>query len=69
MIKCDFILFQIASIKFYPFFFFSPGYFKVGARLLEDVLRGLMTSLDNPLDFHSKIFSVLPIFLKYLSIG
>ena len=34
------------------------------------VLSGsLMISLDNPLDFHSQIISVLPVFLKYLYIG
>ena len=33
--------------------------FTAGARVL---LRGLMTSLLKPLDFHSAILSVLPIF-------
>ena len=37
-----------------------------GARLLSDVVGSLIISSDNPLNFHSEIQSVLPIFLKYL---
>ena len=41
-----------------------PVYFSVGADVLSG---GLITSSDNPLDFHSEIWSLLLIFLKYVS--
>ena len=52
-----------------PTYIILAAYFSVGARLLLDVVGGLMASSDNPLDFHSEISSVLPISLKYLYIG
>ena len=51
-------------------FVLLPKWLNTGARLLSDVVRGLIRqSSDNPLDFHDEIRSVLPIFLKYLYIG
>ena len=37
--------------------------------LLSDVVGGLITSSDNPLDFHSEMELVLKMFLKYLYIN
>ena len=41
-------------------------YVKEEARLLSDVEKGLILSSDNSINFHAEIWSVLPIFLKYL---
>ena len=46
-----------------------PIYLNTGARLLLDVVEGLIISPDNPLDVNFEIRSVSPIFLKYLYIG
>ena len=44
-----------------------PTYFNKGLRILLDVEGGLILSLENPLDFHVKIWLlVLLILLKYL---
>ena len=40
-----------------------------GTRILLDVAGGLILSYDNPLDFHTKISLLLPIFLKPLKTG
>ena len=37
--------------------------------MLSDVGKGLMLSSDNPLDFHSEMYLVLAIILKYLCTG
>ena len=46
-----------------------PIYLNTGARLLLDVVEGLIISSDNPLDVNFEIRSVSPIFLKYLYSG
>ena len=46
-----------------------PIYLNTGARLLLDVVEGLIISSDNPLDVNFEIRSVSPISLKYLYIG
>ena len=38
-------------------------------KILSDVAGSLMLSSDSPLDFHSEIFYVLAITVKYLYIG
>ena len=50
-------------------FYLLPIYLNTGARLLLDVVEGLIISSDNPLDVNFEIRSVSPIFLKYLYIG
>ena len=35
----------------------------------KDVARGFILSSDNSLDFHSEIYFVLAVILKYLCIG
>ena len=39
-----------------------------GVRLLSNVVRALKISLDNPLDFHNEIRSILLIFVRNLYI-
>ena len=46
-----------------------PTQLNAGARQLSDVVGGLTTSLDNPLDFHHEIWLVLPNVSKYPYIG
>ena len=46
-----------------------PKQLNAGARLVIDVIEVLKISSDNLLDFHSEVFSVFSIFLKYLCIG
>ena len=59
--------FKQPSLKFT--LFLLPKQFNAGARLLTDVVGGLILSLDNPLDFHDEIGPVVwPTFLKYLCI-
>ena len=41
-------------------------WFNDGARLLSNVVEVLILSSDNPLNFHARIWSVLPNFLKNL---
>ena len=65
MIKCYFIFFKQLPLNFTNILL--PIYFTVRCR--SDVDGGSITSLDNSLDFHSEILSVLPILLKYLYIG
>ena len=48
---------------------FLPIYSSVGARLLLFIVGDLITSSDDPLDFHDEMLLVLLIFLKYLFIG
>ena len=46
-----------------------PRKFNKGLRILLDLAGGLILSSDSALDFHSTIWQVSPIFLKYLYIG
>ena len=41
-------------------------YSSFGAKMLLFIVGDLITSSNNPLDFHDKILLVLAIFLKYL---
>ena len=44
-------------------------YCSFGGRLLLFIFGGLITSSDNPLDFHDEMLLVLLFFKKYLFIG
>ena len=55
----------LSSIKF--FYYFVTKFFNAGA--LSYVGEGLTTSSNNPLDFHSEIWSLLLILSKYLFTG
>ena len=46
-----------------------PLYSSFGVRLLLFIVGGLITSSDNPLDFHDEMFLVFLIFLKHLFIS
>ena len=64
MIKCDLSCFKQLPLN--VTYILLPACSSVGESLLS---VGLITLSDNPLDFYSEIFSVLPIFLKYLYIS
>ena len=67
MDKCDFILYKQFPTKFT--LILLPTQLNSRTRLLSDVAGDLMPPPDSSLDFHAEIFSVLPIFIKYLYIG